>query len=286
MKPFIKWAGGKGQLAKTLIEYFPQKIDRYFEPFLGGGAMFFYLASNGHLDHAEDIVLNDINTDLMTTWGQVRGNIDYLIQSLAWHSISHEQGPKEFYANIRKFYNDPATRVTQLMIATWFIYLNKAGFNGLYRVNSKGHFNVPFGKKEKVSLFDHDNLMDIHALLNKPNICLENMSYEQVPLLSTNGKYFVYLDPPYVPLNPTSSFTSYTADGFNIRQQEQLGEYCHWLNDMGMKFALSNSATDLVRDIYAGFNIYEVEATRRINSKGDSRGKITELLVTNYEQGA
>ncbi len=280
MKPFIKWAGGKAQLAPTLVEYFPQKIENYCEPFLGGGAIFFYLMNMGFISSSSDneVILNDLNRKLMETWGQIKGDPERLVHELRNYEQTHEMSPEFFYSKNRMDFNNQFTLPS--LTAPLFIYLNKAGFNGLYRENSKGKFNVPFGKKNKVNLFDYDNIMDIHKALQ--NVSLLNEDYKNIHLSGNPSSWFIYFDPPYVPLNPTSSFTSYTAEGFNIKEQEELAKNFEMLDHQGCKLALSNSDTQLVRDLYSGFKIHEVEASRRINCKGEKRGKITELLVTNY----
>lgn len=279
MKPFIKWAGGKAQLAPTLVEFFPQKIEKYVEPFLGGGAMFFHLLSSGHLDFAKRIILSDTNNELINAWKVIRSGTDKLIELL---DIAEKEHSEAYYYHIR------ANEVWGAEYrAARFIYLNKAGFNGLYRVNKSGKFNVPFGKKKEVRTYEGHNLKSIHNELNKEMVSISNADYEFVcEIILASGcpqDYFVYFDPPYVPLNDTSDFTGYTAGGFNFEDQVKLAQKCQELHDAGVKWALSNSETLLVKKLYSQFNCHTVMATRRINSKGSKRGPIPELLITNYD---
>ena len=284
MKPFIKWAGGKAQLAPTLVEFFPQKIEKYVEPFLGGGAMFFHLSSSGHLDFAKRIILSDTNNELINAWKVIRSGTDKLIELLDIAEEAHMANPESYYYIIRGL--NPHNLSPHYMAAR-FIYLNKAGFNGLYRVNKSGKFNVPFGKKKEVKTYEGHNLKSIHNELNKEIISISNADYEFVcDIILASGcpqDYFIYFDPPYVPLNDTSDFTGYTAGGFNFEDQVKLAQKCQELDEAGVKWALSNSDTLLVKKLYAQYNCHTVMATRRINSKGNKRGPISELLITNYD---
>jgi DNA adenine methylase len=267
-KPFIKWAGGKSQLLPALSIHFPprEKIVRYFEPFLGGAAVFF------HLGHARSF-LSDSNRDLVELYQVVRQDVEDLIEALR-----HHINEREYFYNIRS--QDPAT-LTPVQRAARLIYLNKTCFNGLYRVNSRGQFNVPFGRHKNPTICDADGLRAASTALQSADITLGD--FETVSECAGRGD-FVYFDPPYHPLNKSSSFTSYTAGRFDEVEQRRLAHTFRQLTDRGCFVVMSNSDTPLIRELYADFCMHEIQANRAINSKPGGRGKITELLIVNSDQ--
>ena len=267
-KPFLKWAGGKRQLVKELKARLPKKYKRYFEPFLGAGALYFNLAP-------ENAVVSDINEELINVYQVVRDQLDALIEQLLLHENS-----EEYFYQIRSWDREadylqrsPAERAAR------FIFLNRTCFNGLYRVNSKGHFNVPFGKYANPRILDEDNLRACRDLLRTAEI--RRGTFEEIEAEIEPGD-FVYLDPPYVPLNQTSSFTSYYRESFGVPEQLKLREFCERISERGAKFLLSNSDTDLVRREYSEYTIESVLAARAVNSDASKRGRISELMVRNF----
>lgn len=267
--PIVKWVGGKRQLMFELLKIMPKTYNRYFEPFIGGGALFFELQP----DHA---YISDMNEELINLYSVVRDSVDELIEDLSKHEIS-----KEYFLEIRNIdRTEEYSKLSNVERASRFIYLNRTCFNGMYRVNSKGEFNVPFGNYKNPRIIDENNLLNCSELLKKTEIKCADFS-EIIHKVQKGD--FVYFDPPYVPLNETSSFTSYTKDGFDIDMQFKLRDVCDELDSMGIKFMLSNSDTKLVNELYANYEIKKVFASRQINANADGRGKITEVLVKNYD---
>lgn len=266
--PIVKWVGGKRQLMFELIKNMPKEYNRYFEPFIGGGALFFEL-------QPDNAYISDMNEELINLYKVVRDNVDELIADLQKHDIS-----KEYFMEIR---NIDRTKEYQnwssIKKASRFIYLNRTCFNGMYRVNSKGEFNVPFGHYKNPRILDEHNLINCSNLLQKTEI--KHADFSEILKKVKKGD-FVYFDPPYVPLSETSSFTSYTKDGFDMDMQFKLRDVCDELDSMDVKFLLSNSDTKLVNELYENYNIKKVFASRQINANADGRGKITEVLVRNY----
>lgn len=266
--PIVKWVGGKRQLMFELIKNMPKSYNRYFEPFVGGGALFFEL-------QPENAYISDMNEELINLYSVVRDNVYELIEDLGKHEVS-----KEYFLEIRNIdRTEQYAKLSSIERASRFIYLNRTCFNGMYRVNSKGEFNVPFGHYKNPRIIDENNLLNCSKLLNKTEIKCTDFSEI---LTKVQKDDFVYFDPPYVPLNETSSFTSYTKDGFDIDMQFKLRDVCDELDSMGVKFMLSNSDTKLVNELYANYEIKKVFASRQINANADGRGKITEVLVRNY----
>lgn len=266
--PIVKWVGGKRQLMFELLKNLPKSYNRYFEPFIGGGALFFELQP----DHA---YISDMNEELINLYSVVRDSVDELIEDLSKHEIS-----KEYFLEIRNIdRTEEYSKLSNVERASRFIYLNRTCFNGMYRVNSKGEFNVPFGNYKNPRIIDENNLLNCSELLKKTEIKCADFS-EIIHKVQKGD--FVYFDPPYVPLNETSSFTSYTKDGFDIDMQFKLRDVCDELDSMGVKFMLSNSDTKLVNELYANYEIKKVFASRQINANADGRGKISEVLVRNY----
>ena len=268
--PIVKWVGGKRQLMLELLKNMPKSYNRYFEPFIGGGALFFEL-------QPENACISDINEELINLYSVVRDNVDGLIKDLNKHEVS-----KEYFLKIRSLDRKKKyQRLSNVERASRFIYLNRTCFNGLYRVNSQGQFNVPFGNYKNPRILDENNLLNCSQLLKNTEICCADFS---IILNKVQKGDFVYFDPPYVPLTETSSFTSYTKDGFNIEMQFKLRDICNELNSMGVKFMLSNSDTKFTNELYANYEIKKVLAYRAVNANANGRGKITEVLVRNYDQ--
>ena len=266
-RPFLKWAGGKTRLISQYKDYFPQHYQTYYEPFLGGGAVFFHLQPS----HA---VLTDINADLVITYRCVRDNLEELITLLQAHQQRHNS---EYYYDVRNYHIG-----TDLTKAARFIYLNKTCFNGLYRVNSQGKFNVPVGKYKNPGICQEEVLRVASLALQKVEI--KQANFEEVLNYATGTNDFVYFDPPYYPLNKTSNFTAYSNFCFDENQQIKLRDIFIELADKGVKVMLSNSDCPLIRDLYSDFNVHTISAARSINSNAQKRGKITEVLVTSYRK--
>lgn len=267
--PIVKWVGGKRQLMFELIKNIPKSYNRYFEPFIGGGALFFEL-------QPEQAYISDMNEELINLYSVVRDNVYELIKDLSKHEVS-----KEYFLEIRNIdRTEQYTELSDVERASRFIYLNRTCFNGMYRVNSQGQFNVPFGHYKNPRIIDENNLLNCSELLKKTEIKCADFSEI---LTKVKKGDLVYFDPPYVPLNETSSFTSYTKDGFDINMQFKLRDVCDELDNKGVKFMLSNSDTKLVNELYANYEIKKVFASRQINANADGRGKITEVLVRNYD---
>ncbi len=267
---FVKWAGGKKQLLEQFKPFFPKEVKRYFEPFVGGGAIAFYIMKH---HKPQEVYLSDINEELTNCLNVIRDDVENLIKDLIKLRKIHN---KENYQKIRS--EDPKL-LSNLTRATRFIYLNKTCFNGLYRVNSKGEFNVPMGSYKNPSIVNEVELREISQLLKKATI--QTSQFHETIKDAKKGD-FIYFDPPYYPLNKTSSFTTYTKDKFLEKEQEHLARVFKELDKKGCKVMLSNSDTKFVKDLYKGYNISMVKATRMINSDATKRGKINEVVITNY----
>lgn len=272
-KPFVKWAGGKRQIIDKLKEYIPEEFGTYYEPFVGGGALLFELSP-------KNAVINDSNKELMNVFSCIKDEDKFIkmCNELNRYETVHCE---DFYYEIRNLDRDKKkfTRLVDYKRAARTIYLNKACFNGLYRVNSRGEFNVPFGKKIKVNTYEGQNLGIIHAYLNFSNIKMLSTDFEEAVKDAKKGD-FIYFDPPYD--SDTDTFNSYTEDGFNKDQQRRLADVYKELNDRGCYVMLSNHNTILVNELYKDFNIHVIEAKRNINSNGKKRGKVEEVIITNY----
>ncbi len=269
---FLKWAGGKLQLIDQFENIFPHNFRNYYEPFIGSGAVFFYVKSKLK---PNKVILSDTNEELINCFVVVRDKPSELVESLLNHRKKHS---KEYYYAVRSIKSDRLDNVNR---AARLIYLNKTCFNGLYRVNSKGQFNVPFGDYENPSIFDRNILFQASQLLQ--GVHLRVMTFEKV--LDFAGKNdFIYFDPPYIPLSKTSSFTRYSKSDFSVKEQKRLSEVFRLLDSRGCFVMLSNSAHALTRELYRDYekNTVVVRAKRMINSVGSKRGAINELLVTNY----
>lgn len=267
--PFLKWAGGKGQLLEQMEPYLPEPGSNgtYFEPFLGGGALFFHLRPK----HA---VLSDLNAELIHTYTMVRDEPDALMTALDLH-FKYRLDEDYFYSVRRQVVND----LTPEARAARTIFLNKTCFNGLYRVNSKGGFNVPYGGYKNPTLYVRENILAASAALEGAELLVSDY---RVACRKARKGDFVYFDPPYDPLSKTSAFTAYTSEGFGERQQRQLAALFRSLDRKGCKVMLSNSATPLLDELYREYAPVRLKAKRAINCKGTGRGAIDELLVMNY----
>ncbi len=264
-KPFLKWVGGKRKLVDQLISRMPSEFKTYREPFVGGGALLFELISQGKI---KDASISDSNIRLIRTYTAVRDDVEGLIDRLKQYKYD-----QDLYYETRK--KNPDT-MPIVEAAAWMVYMNKTGFNGLYRVNSKNEFNVPFGRYTNPLICDEENLRACSMVLK--NVQIQAQSFEKSMLESDQGD-FVYCDPPYAPITATSSFTSYTSEGFGHSSQVKLRDLAFELKNRGVHVLLSNSGAPLIRDLYNAFNVEDVLAARSVNSKGDGRGKIVEVMV-------
>ncbi len=269
-KPVIKWVGGKHQLLNELKKYMPKNFNTYFEPFIGGGALFFDLK-------IKKSFINDYNFELINLYKIIKTKPIELIKDLKIHKNN-----SEYFYKLRKLDRIPSfyKRLSKVKKASRFIYLNKTGFNGLYRVNKSSQFNVPFGTYKNPNYVDDSNILDCSKLLQKTTIL--NGDFENIKQYIKKGD-FVYFDPPYVPLNETSSFTGYTDKGFDEDMQFRLKELCDYINSIGAFFMLSNSYTKYIKDLYQDYNLITVQANRALNCKANRRGKINEYIVINYK---
>jgi DNA adenine methylase len=266
--PFLKWAGGKKQSLFQFNEFFPEKdqYERYIEPFVGGGAVFFYL-------DPKKAIIADLNKDLINAYRMIKKDVNLVIKELDYFKKNHS---KDFFLSIRKKFNNDD--FDSFKKAAGLIYLNKTCFNGLYRVNKKGEFNVPFANHKDFN-FNIENLTSINKILK--NTIIKSGSFVNVLSYAKKGD-FIYLDPPYHPLNKTSSFTTYTKKGFLKNDQEELVRVFKKLDKRGCKIMLSNSNTEFIKNLYKDYFISKVISKRYINSVAKKRGAIVELLIRNY----
>jgi DNA adenine methylase len=292
-KSFLKWVGGKKQLINEINQLITNIIANrnneftYIEPFVGGGAILFHVINN--FETIENIVINDINNNLIGAYREIQNNYLELIDLLLdiqtqYYTLNTIEERQKFYLAKRESFNyidDYSTEKIALLL-----FLNKTCFNGLYRVNKKGKFNVPFGKYKKPNICDKDNLISVHHYLQKVKILQGD--FQETLNYATSNTIF-YLDPPYKPINSTSSFTSYTEQIFDDNEQIRLKEFCDKIHRQGNYFILSNSdvknydgSNNFFDELYKQYNIKRVKARRSINSKGDKRGDIFELLITNF----
>ena len=277
--PIMKWVGGKRQILDGIKKYIPGSFETYHEPFLGGGAVLFGLQPARAL-------VNDINAELMNVYAVIRDDIENLIDHLRVHdqAYRHHENPGEYFYGIRELDRDKALYkdLTPVQKASRIIFLNKTCFNGLFRVNRAGQFNTPFGKYKRPNIVNEKILRAVNGYFNGADISLSCKDFETVLKAASKGD-FVYLDPPYDPLSDTSSFTGYDRGGFDGEEQARLSRVCRRLDEQGVKFLLSNSATELIRELYRGFRIEIVQARRAVNARGDGRGDVDEVLVRNYD---
>ena len=273
-KPFVKWAGGKGQLLERLEKYCPKSFEIYYEPFLGGGALFFNLVNKRT---KFDSVLSDTNADLITTYKVIKEQVDDLIALLKNHRENYRADYKNYYYSIRA--TEPKTDVEK---AARLIFLNKTCFNGLYRVNKKGKFNVPCGWFLDPSIFDEENLRSISAVLQWSNTKLLVADYREATKNALPRRFHLFL-PIYLPKSKTSGFTSYTMGGFPISEQKELAKWSIELSKRECAVLLSNSDTPEIHEIYKNHLIQRVEVSRAINCKGTERKGHTELIIRTPE---
>ena len=272
-KPFVKWAGGKRQIIDELKKYIPDEFNTYYEPFIGGGALLFELAP-------KKAVINDSNAELMNVYQVLCDDLKFkkMCRVLNNYEANHSE---EFFYEIRNKDKNKNTfnRLSDYTRAARTIYLNKACFNGLYRVNSKNEFNVPFGKKSKVNTYDGNNLITVSNYLTMNDIKILNKDFEEVLKDAKKGD-FVYFDPPYDSDN--NIFTSYTEEGFGKDEQRRLAKVFKELDQKGVYVMLSNHNTTLINELYKDYHIHVIEAKRNINSNGKKRGKVEEVIITNF----
>jgi DNA adenine methylase len=293
-KPFVKWVGGKSQLIPSITKILPEEVFKspnltYIEPFVGGGAMLFWVL--GNIKNIHRAVINDINKDLTIAYSTVKNNVRELVISLKnvqkeYQSLNSEESRKEFYLTMRERYNTKS--LENIENTTLFIFLNRTCFNGLYRVNSRGLFNVPFGKYTNPTICDENTLLADSELLQKVEILTGDFTQT---ICYTSENTFFYFDPPYKPLSQTSSFNSYMKEEFNDTEQIRLKRFCDKLNDKDYLWVLSNSdvkthnpENDFFDALYSSYHIDRVWASRTVNSNPEKRGKLTELLIRNYRQ--
>lgn len=284
ISPFLKWAGGKSQLLDSIVECLPEGFGTYFEPFLGGGALFFRLVSMGRIRRA---LLSDLNKDLINCFVVVRDELDALISRLEYYQ--NYVGAKDFFYEVaRPLFNKIRLKTgleRDVEKAALLIYLNKTCFNGLYRVNSKGEFNVPWGRYESPALFDEENLRAVSRALDQRRVEIRCCDYREAVKSASAGD-LVYFDPPYQPLNRTSSFTQYTPDSFSEEDQRALAETFRELDGRGCSVVMSNSCSPLVEELYRDYiskgHFRVAMAARAISCLGDGRGRIPEYIIFNY----
>lgn len=291
-KPFLKWAGGKTQLIQEIQSSLPIHIKSdkftYIEPFVGSGAILFWMLNE--FPNLEKAVINDVNTDLISTYRTIASKPNELISILntlqnEYHSLVNDQEKKkEYYYEKRKLFNK--RELEQSGQSALFIFLNRTCFNGLYRVNRKNEFNVPMGSYKQPTICNAENILAVHNALQKVEILCGD--FEETINYTTANSFF-YFDPPYKPLSETSSFNSYAKDEFNDLEQIRLRDFCQKLEDLDHNWMLSNSDVkgknpddNFFDDLYANFSIERVEAKRSINANPSKRGKLNELLITNY----
>lgn len=283
-KPFLRWVGGKRQLLDDIRNYYPEKIEKYCEPFVGGGAVFFDIMNT---KKPKECLINDINDNLIITYKTIRDNLDLLLEELNKKQKEHNNSTDQvnlYYQN-RVLFNDlRGVKNKEILRAALMLYLNKTCFNGLYRENKKGGFNVPFDKSKKEIVFDTENLKEVSKTLK--DVDIRHGAYRDVDDFVDN-KTFVYFDPPYRPISNTSAFDKYNRDGFGDEKQIELAAYFKELDKRGTTLLLSNSDPksaneDMFFDeIYKEFNVKRVNASRAINSNAKKRGKVKEILVSN-----
>ncbi|HEY0980201.1 MAG TPA: DNA adenine methylase [Candidatus Paceibacterota bacterium] len=274
VKPFLKWVGGKGQLLEQFENIYPKKFNTYYEPFIGGGAVFFSI-------NPKKGVINDINQTLVNTYKNIKNQPEKLIRSLKKIEkdfiAKNEDDRKEYYYLIRDKYNRLSSE--DFNRSVYFLFLNKTAFNGVYRENSKGGFNVPIGSYKNPKIVDEENILAISNTLKNTKITCS--SFVDAVKNAKSGD-FVYFDPPYYPLSKTSQFTSYSKDSFSEEDQIKLRDLFVQLDKKGVYVMLSNSSASFIKKIYAGYTQIPVYANRMINSKSDRRGKISEVVIINY----
>jgi len=298
VRPFLKWAGGKRQLIPQLRRFVPSHFEQYFEPFVGSGALFFDLAGSGDLD-GHHVWLSDVNRDLIGTYCALGRDAESVIAALTEHDRLHHGSPQEHFYRVRDhLFNpqrDPLVGTNPAGIedyppalAAMFIYLNRTGFNGLYRLNSRGAFNVPAGRYASPKICDARNLRAVASLLGRSTVNIGYGSFESVLARAARGD-LLYFDPPYAPVSDTANFTAYTAFGFSSDDQRRLQRAVVELAHRGCHVIVSNSAAPLIKELYAsnqaarraGLRAHKVRARRAINSNASRRGEVAEYIISN-----
>lgn len=272
ISPFLKWVGGKRQIIPEILSQLPKNISslNYCEPFIGGGALFFHL-------EPKKAIINDYNDELINVYKVIKNNLEELLIDLKKH-----ENTSEYFYKIRSIDRQPLfDELTNVQHASRIIYLNKTCFNGLYRVNSLGEFNSPFGRYTNPNIVNEPVLRAVSKYLNSSEITILNGDYEKV-LNAVTADTFVYLDPPYHPISESSNFTGYVQGGWTEKHQIRLKKACDDLDKKGVKFLLSNSSAPFIKELYSEYYIHSINANRSINSIGDKRGQIEELLIKNY----
>ncbi|MEG1008967.1 MAG: DNA adenine methylase [Clostridia bacterium] len=272
--PVLKWVGGKRQLLSEINKYKPKSITTYYEPFVGGGAVLFSLQQ-------KNVVVNDINKELINVYTVIKDNVDELICEL--ENKEKYLNTSDCFYSLREIDRQQSKYIslTNIQKAARIIYLNKTCYNGLYRVNSLGEFNSPFGKYKNPNIVNSQVLKAVSNYFNNSNITFLNGDFEDSVNNISKGS-FVYFDPPYSPISKTSNFTGYNENGFGDLEQIRLKKLCDELNKKGVNFLLSNSDCKFIRDLYKDYEIIEIKAKRSINSSGNKRGKVSEVLIRNY----
>lgn len=286
-RPFVKWAGGKRQILPAVSGGMPESFGRYFEPFLGGGALFFHVApadskggKNGR-DGAHPLHISDLNRELVLAYQTIRDRPEDLLRALRDHEAGYRADPESYYYSVRDGY-DPGS-AGDIDTASRLIFLNKTCFNGLYRVNSRGKFNVPLGRYANPTIADEQNILAVSEILNLSNVHVSCEDFGAVARKARRGD-FVYFDPPYMPVSKTASFTKYTCGDFGIEDQRRLADLCVTLDEMGCHVLLSNSDSGVISEMFARdeWTVERVSASRCINSDSGRRLGHTELLIRNY----
>ena len=270
--PVVKWAGGKRQLLEDIAAHLPNNYSTYYEPFFGGGAVLFEL-------QPQKAVVNDINKELINVYNVIRDNVEDLVADLKKH-----KNEADYFYKIREMdrNKEKYNRLSDVEKASRILYLNKTCYNGLFRVNQQGEFNAPFGRYKNPNIVNEEVLRAVNNYFNKAEITFKCGDFVEAVQGIRKGD-FVYFDPPYDPISDSANFTGYNRNGFSRREQIRLKRLCDRLNRKGINFLLSNSATEFILDLYKDYNITIVQAKRAINSKGNKRGSVDEVLVRNYE---
>ncbi len=269
--PFLKWVGGKRQIMPSIEQHLPKGIKSYIEPFIGGGAVLFHL-------QPKNAIINDFNAELVNVYNVIKNDLENLIVDLH----KHKNDSRYFY-EIRALDRTKAFKdLSDVERASRIIYLNKTCYNGLYRVNNSGEFNSPFGKYKNPNIVNEPTLRAVNSYLNSNNIRIENTDYETI-LKEADRNSFVYLDPPYHPVSESSNFTGYVQGGWDESDQVRLKESCDRLDEKGIKFLQSNSCASFIKELYVNYHIHIIKANRAINSDGEKRGEVEEVLIKNYE---
>ncbi len=274
-KPFVKWAGGKRQLIPEIEKHLPEKFSSYFEPFLGGGALLFHLLSEN--ENLKGYV-SDLNSDLILAYVTIRDNLNGLLKSLQKHSDNYFSDSKSYYYSIREM--NPKSQIEKV---SRLLFMNRTCFNGLYRVNSKGKFNVPLGRYSNPNIVQEENLRSVNQFLNHNKIIIKCQDFSSTVEKVKKGD-FVYFDPPYQPVSKTANFTSYTNGNFGLNDLKRLAKVSNQLAKKGVNVLLSNSSSKQVRDLFSSrhWEIIKIEANRAINSDSNKRTGHSELLIKNY----